>query len=68
MKPSEWNPLKAAGYGAFAGALFSIFNVISSNGYQSFPATYFVGYLIGGIVGGAFLFAVVAAIRNLFIK
>lgn len=66
MEPSKLNVQKTALYGVFFGMAFSVINGFSD--IHLVPAERMVGRLIGGALGGAMLFAVVAAIANLFRK
>lgn len=68
MKPAKWNALKAAGIGALAGALLSLFSAMTSPEYQGAPLAFLAGMIGGGVVGGAILAAAVATVRNLFVK
>jgi hypothetical protein len=66
MPSSKLSITKAALYGLLIGLAYSIF--IRFSEFDLVPVSYTVGQLIGSAVGGAFLFAVVAAIANLFRK
>ncbi len=68
MVVKAWNTIKAAKIGAMFGipGLF-IQNMIHS---ESFPVetTELIGFIIGGIIGGALLFSGVAALRNFWLR
>lgn len=67
MKSKPWNTIKLAAIGAIVGVLYvwwktklpwSTPDLIYYNG----------GRLLGGLIGGAILFAAVSAVRNLFAR
>ena len=76
----EWNIYRAILYGFICGILFSFYSIyqeITTNDALNFYEIIntrgvvfytLLGEIVGGVVGGAFLFGVVAKIRNLFIK
>lgn len=67
-KPEKWDVIKAAIYGAIAGVILAVFNFFEEAGVYAITAPYIIGSLIGSVVAVSFLFAVAAAIRNLFVK
>ena len=56
---SRWNPLKAAGIGAAVGVLY-----LAVTGDIGSSSDEILGSIIGGAFGGAFMFGIVAVIRN----
>ncbi|MGJ3259839.1 MAG: hypothetical protein ACFE0S_09570 [Rhodospirillales bacterium] len=68
MKIEKWNVRKAALYGAalsmpyLLGRAWMIDEALPQNWLE------LTSYAVGGLVGGAFLFAIVAAVRNLFVR
>lgn len=68
VKSHKWRVGRAAAYGAVLGV-----PILYARGYLLGDApphdtTELVGYLVGGILGGALLFALAAAARNLFVR
>lgn len=62
----RWNLLRAALYGAIAGSVLSVFNVMRSG--QSHPIEYWIGAMLGGVAVGAIAFGLVAGLRNLVLR
>lgn len=58
----EWSIWKAIMWGALLGGAYTLARILF-DGVQANPHFAF-GQLLGGIVGGAFLFSVTAAARN----
>jgi hypothetical protein len=55
-------------YGAVAGPLISAARFLMFGETLSSDPGRLIGQVLGMVVGGAFLFTVVAAIRNLFVR
>lgn len=68
MTSRKWSVPKAAGLGALAGVLLSIYNAVNEGQFGTAPPSFFVGLFVGGAVTGAVLFALAAVVRNLFAK
>lgn len=68
MKPRQWNVRKAAALGALAGVPLLLLRALLLGESVPADADRLAGYAVGGIIGGAFLFAVVTAIRNVFVR
>lgn len=66
MEPKRWNLLYAAGLGALFGAAFSVFSAFNDNALSD--PSYIAGAVIGGALGGAILFGLVAGVRNLIFR
>ena len=67
-KWNEWRVTRAALYGAIIGGLnivYRIFVIEAPYPYDTFQA---VSQVLGGAIGGAFLFALVAWARNFFTR
>lgn len=68
MNPSRWSIMKAALYGAVLGVpILWLRHSLLGEGMPTEPA-HLVAFAAAGIFGGAFLFVVVAAIRNFFVR
>jgi hypothetical protein len=66
MKPTKWNTLRIAQYGAIFGAAYSAVSLaIQSDHLVSAAAA---GEMVGGAFGGALLFAAASGIRNFFVQ
>jgi outer membrane lipoprotein SlyB len=62
----QWNVTKVALWGALIGAIYSFGKAaIGPAGFEIVGA---MAGAVGGAVAGAFLFAVVAALRNMFAR
>lgn len=63
-----WNLMTAARWGAVLGPVGLALRAVLTRdpGYQG--AADFVGYVVGGAIGGVLLFVSVAAIRNYFTR
>jgi hypothetical protein len=68
MMPTKWNVIRLSGIGFLCGAVFSPTRELLENGGVLPEPAYLIGLIIGGGIGGAILFAVVATIRNFFVK
>lgn len=68
MMSNRWNVMKAIVWGFFLGPALSLLQVLLGNAEPP-PETYgeWAGTLIGGAIGGAALFGMVAGIRNLIL-
>ncbi len=66
MPSNKFSVTRATIYGALFGLAYSIF--IGFSELDLVPLARTIGRLIGGVFGGAVLFAGVAAIANLFRK
>lgn len=63
---SKWNMNKALILGAACGGVYTIATLIIED--VGSTAAYQMGRVIGGLIGGAFLFGLVTALRNAFVK
>tara|TARA_B110001469_G_scaffold87408_1_gene82923 strand:+ start:676 stop:864 length:189 start_codon:yes stop_codon:yes gene_type:complete len=59
MKNQKWNVIRSTATGAVVGAIFTLMNGDIGN----LPSEQ-AGSLFGGTAGGAFMFGIVAVIRN----
>ena len=61
MKQAEWGVAKAAAFGAVLGVVFVLARPLLLD--ESYPnmASSLVFLLLGGVIGGAFLFVVIAS-------
>lgn len=66
MEPKKWNLLYATGFGALFGVGFSLYGVF--NDTTPLDPVYIAGAVIGGALGGAILFALLAGARNLIFR
>lgn len=67
MKSEKWSLKKAAIWGAVISPLGLLAQSFLGNAGATGGGPEFVGYILGGMIGGAFLFCLVAALRNLFV-
>ena len=68
MKAREWSIWKAAIAGAVIGVPLVVFReLIAETGSLPATAADWLVFIFGGAVGGMFLFALVAAVRNFFV-
>lgn len=74
MQTERWNVRKAQLWGATLGVLYTIANemLISDRAFQVGSSeanlTFGFGLLLGGAIGGAFIFSLVAWSRNKILK
>ena len=72
MNSNKWSYLKSTRNGAIVGLLYSLYTTYTDGLLSGLSGdimlSYIGGYVFGGAVGGAFLFCIVAFIRNLFVK
>ena len=68
MRPEQWNPLRFALYGACAGVVYELWLTAGTWGLDEPFVAGNIGSLLGGAVGGAFLAAAVAGLRNLLVR
>lgn len=66
LRAPRWNLLRAALYGCIAGGVVSVFDLMQDG--RAYPVEYWIGALIGGMVGGAVLFGLIAGLRNLVLR
>lgn len=67
--PKRWDTRRAALAGAVIGLAFAIYNtVIPELGAGKDDWPYIAGSMIGGTAAGAFMFAIVATVRNFFVR
>lgn len=64
---SEWRMTRAALFGAVAGMAYGGIRHLIFGDPQPMNEARLVGLILGSGVGGAFLFAVAAAVRNAFV-
>lgn len=62
----RWNLLRAALYGAICGVVYSLFTVWQDG--RAYPVEYWIGVMLGGVIGGAVIFGLVAGLRNLVMR
>ena len=55
-------------YGAAAGAVYGVMQIVSGTGPTEPVLIYYLVFIIGLAIGGAVLFAIVAALRNILIR
>jgi hypothetical protein len=68
MRLAKWSVTKAAAFGAFLSVALLVARPLLLDESLPNTASSLVFYLFGGAISGAFLFAVVAAIRNFFVQ
>ena len=68
MNPKRWNVFKAAALGIVPGALYSLYSGYAKGEFAAGTASGAVGFVIGGIIACAALFALVAAVRNRVVR
>lgn len=65
----RWNTLKAAGWGLLAGGVWQLGRMlVAAEPVVGDRLATSVGEVIGGAIGGAALFALVAGARNLLLR
>jgi hypothetical protein len=66
---SLWSIRRVALYGAIFGAVYSIGREVLVDGTDlTDNVSHSIGLLIGGVLGGAGLFALIAWVRNIFAR
>ncbi len=68
MEPEKWNPLRLALYGACAGLVYALWIAAGTWELGEPFVAWNVGGLFGGAIGGAFLAAAIAGLRNLLVR
>ena len=66
--PAPWNPLRAMAYVAGAGAVYGGVQIATGAGPTQPVLSYYLVFILGLALGGAVMFAIVAALRNLFVR
>lgn len=64
MTPSKWNVAKVALWGALASPPLLAARLAATGDPLPSDTSQLIGFLIGGVIAGAILFAVMAVIRN----
>ena len=64
----KWNPLRFALFGACAGLVYALWIAAGTWGLGEQFVAWNIGGLFGGVVGGAFLAAAIAGLRNLLVR
>jgi hypothetical protein len=64
--PKQWNVLRLSGIGFICGAIVSTARELFEKNATALDPAYLIGLVIGGGIGGAILFAIVASVRNFF--
>lgn len=67
-KWTEWRITRAALYGAIVGVLNSLYRIYAVEAPYPYETFEVVSRALGGAIGGAFLFALVAWARNFFTR
>lgn len=68
MNPKRWNVLKAAALGIVPGAIYSVYSGYAKGEFAEGSASGPAGFIIGGALACAALFALVAAVRNRMVR
>jgi len=66
MTGRKWRLDRTAAYGAAFGVLYFLLRGLLTDEELASNEARLIGQIIGSMIGGAFLFLVVAAIRNYF--
>ena len=67
-KWTEWRITRAALYGAIIGGLNIVYRIYAIEVPYAHEAVRTVSRVLGGAIGGAFLFALIAGARNFFTR
>lgn len=68
MAVAKWETPRAAMYGAAAGAVYGVMQIASGSGPTEPVLIYYLVFLVGLAGGGAVMFAIVAALRNILVR
>lgn len=68
MKTAKWSLRNAALWGIVLAPLILLSRVLLLGDVMPAGAAEWIGWIVGGMVGGAFMFAAVASIRNIFVR